>query len=842
MKAQKKKKNTLLKYFSPTASDKKESSKGKAKFKRKALQDLAHRSNNHNSVITATTSSQKKTPATVNIGGKKKLAVGTLVNVQKRTWIGINKPGGVARIVAIDDEAKQLFHVKYIFGGSEKGVAVNYISLYEDLKDDTCRRAKRVKRETKLSGDGLENKLDGSSSRSTATTASVREQKNANVSTSRRERVTHSALIPVMNTSKKEVAVMVVPKLVKSKVSSKKKAVGASATRKRIDMTETHQQHHASNSSSKEHNNASSRRKIERQEKVFARFTDTKWYWGTIVRSTKTGSDIQFDDGDVRKNVPTNDILTKDQMEGERRVYAKFTDGHWYWGTLLSKNKAGTLCNICFDDGDVRDGVPLLSDVLTKIEVQTRAASLSQTKNVGDRIYAEYSPGAWFWGVVASIQGRTGLIHVLYDDGDERRGVSHEAYQRKHILPPPLDKTSKRIINASAHAIGADTLLSSKSTSDILLEKAIIEEESSSEVLGAQALSCKTAQTTRTSDERPTDTVSLKGSSNSSESESCSSVSTPTTSSARKKLSAKHDYVEHCSLSPTTIVTNNFIPDISLKHPGKINTYEVKKFSNLNEELVHIPSDKVSEMHPSLANTLHRSLMSSEPQTGYHLLINQLMTNTCIPPREDLKMMLRSIMHGTQNEGIELSDTNKQQMIADYAMHPLVIKQISSCWQWECYADIVQAPLHSKQTSVWNRTSCALEYVARLFSEPDGILVSCDNPRQTLRQTNAVLATFFQQHGDEMLRPCSDSSRVEHILAITRLVKAFGGLSVELAAYISEQEHLCKKDMTYLCLGGHGGDDALSIILEDMLVARSIATRKICAEGTCRLRRAEATS
>ena len=126
-------------------------------------------------------------------------------------------------------------------------------------------------------------------------------------------------------------------------------------------------------------------------------------------------------------------------------------------------------------------------------------------------------------------------------------------------------------------------------------------------------------------------------------------------------------------------------------------------------------------------------------------------------------------------------------MIADYATHPLIIKQMHSCWKWDCYPDVLEAPLHSKQVSVWNRTSCALEYIARLFSEVDGILSSCDNERQTLRQTNAPLVLFNGLYGDAM--QCAGRNlRIEHIRAVNRLLMAFGTISIKLVIYVSMQE------------------------------------------------------
>lgn len=393
------KKNTLLKYFSPPASDTgKKESKVKANFKRKALQDLSLPAKK-NSVSRSAMAPQMEVPIAVK--SDEKFDVGALVNVQSRTWAGINKPGGVARIVA-SDEAQKFFHVKYVFGGSEKGVALDYISLYEDLTDEN-NRAKRLKR-TKL--------IDSDKQEDVSFAAPVPEKKKVNTST--KVRVTKPESTSATSGAKKrKVARRVVSNgakpfkvISKNKGRSSKTKAGISSmpstTRNRTVITERKR---ASTTC-----NLSSRKRTE-GEKVFARFTDGRWYWGTIVSKTKTGSHIKFDDGDVRSSVPAFDILTKEEVEGRCRVYAKFTDGHWYWGTLLGKNKTGTLCNICFDDGDISDTVTV-RHVLTKSEVEARAATLSRTKNVGDRVFAEYTPGAWFWGVVASIQGRMGPIHV----------------------------------------------------------------------------------------------------------------------------------------------------------------------------------------------------------------------------------------------------------------------------------------------------------------------------------------------------------------------------------------------------------------------------------------------
>ena len=71
------------------------------------------------------------------------LAVGDLVNVEARTWPGINKPGGVGKVVRLDTGGGSI-DVRYLLGGSERGVELQYVRRHEDL----CRGGRsRPKRE-----------------------------------------------------------------------------------------------------------------------------------------------------------------------------------------------------------------------------------------------------------------------------------------------------------------------------------------------------------------------------------------------------------------------------------------------------------------------------------------------------------------------------------------------------------------------------------------------------------------------------------------------------------------------------------------------------------------------
>jgi len=61
--------------------------------------------------------------------------VGSLVNVTKRTWSGINKEGGVGRIISINDVEKTV-DVKYILTGTEKNIDLGYVQFHKFLQDD----------------------------------------------------------------------------------------------------------------------------------------------------------------------------------------------------------------------------------------------------------------------------------------------------------------------------------------------------------------------------------------------------------------------------------------------------------------------------------------------------------------------------------------------------------------------------------------------------------------------------------------------------------------------------------------------------------------------------------
>ena len=64
---------------------------------------------------------------------EKKISKNDIVNVQSRTWPGINKPGGVARVTKVHEGGNSIkYDVSYVLGGREKQVDEAFITLKDD--------------------------------------------------------------------------------------------------------------------------------------------------------------------------------------------------------------------------------------------------------------------------------------------------------------------------------------------------------------------------------------------------------------------------------------------------------------------------------------------------------------------------------------------------------------------------------------------------------------------------------------------------------------------------------------------------------------------------------------
>ena len=75
-----------------------------------------------------TPSSSSSSTTTTNGSQNDSKTIGTTVTVESRTWVGINKPGGVGRIVSCNQDST--YNVVYVLGGSEKNVEAKYITIY----------------------------------------------------------------------------------------------------------------------------------------------------------------------------------------------------------------------------------------------------------------------------------------------------------------------------------------------------------------------------------------------------------------------------------------------------------------------------------------------------------------------------------------------------------------------------------------------------------------------------------------------------------------------------------------------------------------------------------------
>jgi len=78
------------------------------------------------------------------------LAIGLDVTITSRTWTGINKPGGHAKITAIDASTDRI-DVKYVLGGREKNLELMYVRPYVELE----RGSRGRKRDVKMNVDTL---------------------------------------------------------------------------------------------------------------------------------------------------------------------------------------------------------------------------------------------------------------------------------------------------------------------------------------------------------------------------------------------------------------------------------------------------------------------------------------------------------------------------------------------------------------------------------------------------------------------------------------------------------------------------------------------------------------
>lgn len=69
--------------------------------------------------------------------------VGALVNVASRTWPGINKPGGVGKVLGIEiQDGVTYVDVEYVLGGKEKAVEIEFVKEHKFDEENHGRPAR----------------------------------------------------------------------------------------------------------------------------------------------------------------------------------------------------------------------------------------------------------------------------------------------------------------------------------------------------------------------------------------------------------------------------------------------------------------------------------------------------------------------------------------------------------------------------------------------------------------------------------------------------------------------------------------------------------------------------
>lgn len=122
-----------------------------------------------------------------NIGA---ITVGSIVRVQSRTWPGINKPGGVARVTNVYADS-HAYDVAYVLGGIEKRVGAAHITL-EESNHSTAKRVRRGRDEIPVSllqalaRDGFDTARIGSTSAATKRMRKGSHKENTNPQISHR--------------------------------------------------------------------------------------------------------------------------------------------------------------------------------------------------------------------------------------------------------------------------------------------------------------------------------------------------------------------------------------------------------------------------------------------------------------------------------------------------------------------------------------------------------------------------------------------------------------------------------------------------------------------------------
>jgi Zinc finger, C3HC4 type (RING finger) len=109
--------------------------------------------------------------------------VGDIVEVQSRTWPGVNKPGGIARISEVGDVGS--YNVTFILGGKEKNVDALFLSLPPEEMNWTSTAASAYDSACKEEAGSYQDESFVNPSVSTVTSFSQRERKSRRISSKR---------------------------------------------------------------------------------------------------------------------------------------------------------------------------------------------------------------------------------------------------------------------------------------------------------------------------------------------------------------------------------------------------------------------------------------------------------------------------------------------------------------------------------------------------------------------------------------------------------------------------------------------------------------------------------
>lgn len=178
--------------------------------------------------------------------------------------------------------------------------------------------------------------------------------------------------------------------------------------------------------------------------RVMGEWTPGNWYPGRIGRAEPDRAQyyVEFDDGDRAWLTPERiaTVLSPGDPPPPvgTRVLGLWSNGHWYPGRI--GDVRGSEAFVQFDDGDKAWLPP---QKIAPIPTVAPPAGSTDGLVVGARVMGEWSPGAWYPGMIA--EAREPEYFVKFDDGDEawlppnriRLGAPPPEVEEYEPPPPP---------------------------------------------------------------------------------------------------------------------------------------------------------------------------------------------------------------------------------------------------------------------------------------------------------------------------------------------------------------------------------------------------------------------